>query len=122
MKTIDDLRGIAEESISKRKKLVEQAEPLVREKVEGIISLLRREKAEPIVSDIYRRADTIRAEELGKALSRLSLTPDQEQVLKDMSQSIVEKLLAPPVVHLRRAAEKGDRELLTVAGQIFRGE
>jgi len=122
LKTIDDLRGIAEESIAKRKKLVEQAEPLVREKVEGIISLLRREKAEPIVSDIYRRADAIRTEELGKALSRLSLTPDQEQVLEDMSQSIVEKLLAPPVVHLRRAAEKGDRELLTVAGQIFRGE
>ncbi len=122
LKTIDDLREIAEESLAKRKRLVEQAEPLVREKVDGIISLLRRERAEPIVSDMYRRADAIRTEELGKALSRLKLTPDQEEVLEDMSQSIVEKLLAPPAVHLRRAAEKGDRELLAVAGQIFGGE
>ncbi len=122
LKTIDDLRGIAEESLARRKRLVEQAEPLVREKVEAIISLLQRERAEPIVSDIYRRADAIRTEALGKALSRLKLAPDQEQVLEDMSLSIVEKLLALPVVHLRRAAEKGDRELLVVAGQIFMGE
>jgi glutamyl-tRNA reductase len=39
-----------------------------------------------------------------------------------MSFSLVRKLLAQPVVNLREAAKKGDRELLTVAGQIFEGE
>ncbi len=122
LKTIDDLRGIAEKSLARRKKLVEQAYPMVREKAEEIVGIIQREKAEPMVSGIYRRADAIRTEELGKALSRLKLSPDQEQVLEDMSQSIVERLLAPPMLHLRRAAEKDKKEILLAAGQIFEGE
>ncbi len=121
-KTIDDLRGIADEALAKRRELVKEAEPLVRQSVDKIIGLLRREEAEPIVSDIYRRADEIREEELGKAFSKLKLTPEQEEVLKNMSVSIVEKLLDQPVINLRRAAEKRDNRVLTVAGQIFGGE
>ncbi len=122
LKTIDNLRGIAEESLAKRRKLVEQAEPLIKEKAEAIASLVRRETAEPIVSEIFRRAAAIRTRELEKALSRMKLTPEQEQVLETMTQSIVEKLLALPVVQLRKAAEKGDSKLLLAGGHIFRGE
>jgi glutamyl-tRNA reductase len=122
LKTIDNLRGIAEESLAKRRKLVEQAEPLIKEKAEAIASLVRRETAEPIVSEIFRRAAAIRTRELEKALSKMKLTPEQEQVLETMTQSIVEKLLALPVVQLRKAAEKGDNKLLLAGGHIFRGE
>ncbi len=122
LRTIDDLRGIADESLVKRREIVKQAEPLVREKVENIVATLRKEKAEPIVSDIYRRADEVRSEEVAKALSKLKLTPDQEIILEKMSQSLVEKLLTPPVSNLRKAAEKGDSETLQVAGQIFGSE
>ena len=122
LKTIDNLKGIAEESLAKRRKLVEQAEPLVKEKVEAITNLIRRETAEPIVSDIFRRANAVRTGEIEKALSKMKFSPEQEQVLEDMTRSIVEKLLALPVVQLRKAAEKGDSELLLAGGQIFRGE
>ncbi len=122
LRTIEDLRGIAEETLSRRREVVKEAEPLVRQKTGTIVSLLRRENAEPIVSDIYRRAGQIRAEELEKALSKLKLDPDQQKVLENMSLSLVEKILGPPVVHLRRAAEKGDSELLVAAGEIFGGE
>lgn len=122
LRTIDDLRGIAEETISRRKQVVKDAEPLVRQKTEAIVSLLRRENAEPIVSDLYRRAGQIRAEELEKAFSKLKLEPDQRKVLENMSLSLVEKILGPPVVHLRKAAEKGQSEILVAAGEIFAGE
>ncbi len=121
-RTIDDLRGIAEETLAKRRELVKRAEPLVRESVDKIVALLNREEAEPLVSDIYRRADEIREQELGKALSMLKLTGPQEEVLKNMSVSLVERILDQPVVRLRRAAERRDDGLLTVAGQIFGGE
>src|SRR5712692_2334288 len=121
-KTIDDLRGIADEALAKRRELVKQAEPLVRQSVDKIIAMLHREKAEPIVSNIYRRADEIREEELGKALSILKLTPDQQEALKHMSVSLVEKLLDQPVMNLRRAAGRKDDRVLTVAGEIFGGE
>ncbi len=122
MKTLEDLRGIAEEAMARRKELVKLVELLVRQKTEEIISLLRREDAEPMVSDIYRRADRIRTEEVGKALSHMRFDPDQQKILEEMSISLVEKILGPPAVNLRKAAEKGDSRLLTVAGHIFSGE
>jgi glutamyl-tRNA reductase len=120
--TIDDLKGIAEEGLALRKELVKKAEPLVHAAVDRISAGLRRENAEPIISDVYHRAEEIRLEELGKALSKLNLTTEQEEVLEYMSQRIVEKVLNGPAMNLRRAAEKGDSQILTVAGQLFAGE
>src|SRR5437879_903371 len=122
IKTIDDLRDITEQALSTRTTLVKEAEPKVEEAVEKISTLLRREEAEPMVSDLYHRADKIRREELDKALSKLKLSEHQQEVLESMSLSLVRKLLAQPVVNLREAAKKGDNKLLTVAGQIFEGE
>jgi glutamyl-tRNA reductase len=122
IKTIDDLRDITDQAVSARKTLIKEAEPKVQEAVEKISGLLRREDAEPMVSDLYHKADKIRREELEKALSKLDLPEHQREVLEKMSLSLVRKLLAQPVVNLREAAKKGDSKLLTVAGQIFEGE
>jgi glutamyl-tRNA reductase len=121
-KTMDDLRGIADDALAKRRELVKRAESLVGPRAEKITALLQREEAEPIVSDIYRKADQIRQEVLNKTLSKLDLTSDQQESLKSMTVSLVEKLLDGPVVNLRRAAERKDERVLTAAGQIFRGE
>src|SRR3989442_1305024 len=122
IKTIDDLRDITDQALSTRTTLVKEAEPKVEEAAAKISALLRREEAEPMVSDLYHRADKIRKEELEKALSKLNLPQHQQEVLERMSLSLVRKLLAQPVVNLREAAKKGDSKLLTVAEQIFDGE
>jgi len=121
-KTIDDLRGIADDALAKRRELVKKAESLVGPRVEKINGLLQREEAEPIVSEIYRRANQIREGVLNKTLSKLNLTVEQQESLKSMTLSLVEKLLDGPIVNLRRAAERKDERVLTAAGQIFRGE
>src|SRR5207249_6057936 len=82
IKTIDDLRDITDQAVSARKTLIKEAEPKVQEAVEKISSLLRREKAEPMVSDLYHKADKIRREELEKALSKLDLPEHQREVLE----------------------------------------
>ena len=121
-KTIDDLRGIADHALAKRRELVKNAEILVGPRAEKITALLQREEAEPIVSDIYRKAEQIRQEVLNKTLSKLDLTSDQQESLKSMTVSLVEKLLNGPMINLRRAAERKDERVLTAAGQIFHGE
>src|SRR3989442_14813429 len=68
IKTIDDLRDITDQALSIRTTLVKEAEPKVAEAVEKISARLSREEAEPMVSDLYHRADKIRREELEKAL------------------------------------------------------
>lgn len=122
LRTMEDLRSVADKARSRRREIVKRAEPLVREKVESITALLRREDAEPIVSGIYQRADNIRTRELERTVSRLGLNPEQEKIVQNMSLSLVEKILAPPVGNLRKAAEKGRTELLTVAAEIFRSD
>jgi len=122
IKNIDDLRDITDQAVLVRRTLVKEAEPKVQDAAEKISALLRREEAEPMVSDLYHRADKIRRDELEKALSKLNLPQHQQEVLERMSLSLVRKLLAQPVVNLREAAKKGDSKLLTVAGQIFEGE
>ena len=119
---MDDLRGIADDALAKRRELVKEAEVLLGPRVEKINALLRREEAEPIVSDIYRRADQIRQEVLKRTLSKMDLTAEQQDSLKIMTVSLVEKLLDGPVVNLRRAAEKKDEQVMTAAGQIFQGD
>ena len=121
-KTIDDLRGIADDALAKRRELVKKAESLVGPRVEKINGLLQREEAEPIVSEIYRRADQIREGVLNKTLSKLNLTVEQQESLRSMTVSLVEKLLDGPIVNLRRAAERRDERVLIAAGQIFQGE
>jgi glutamyl-tRNA reductase len=122
MKSLESIRNIADETLSKRKEIVRHAEPLVKQKTEEVVKLIRRESAEPIVADIYHRADRVRVQEVEKALSRLKLGPDDREILENMSRSLVEKILNSPTVNLRKAAEKGDQELLTVAGNIFSEE
>ena len=52
LKTIEDLREIAEEALARRKALVQQAEPLVKQKADEILNLLHHHrKTEPAVSD-----------------------------------------------------------------------
>ena len=121
-KTIDDLRGIADDALAKRRELVKRAETLVGPRAEKITALVQREEAEPIVSDIYRKADQIRQEVLNKTLSKLDLTTEQQESLKSMTVSLVEKLLNGPMINLRRAAERKDERVLTAASQIFHGE
>jgi glutamyl-tRNA reductase len=121
-KTMDDLRGIADDALAKRRELVKRAETLVGPRAEKITALLQREEAEPIVSDIYRKADQIRQEVLNKTISKLALTTEQQESLKNMTVSLVEKLLDGPVINLRRAAERKDERVLTAASQIFHGE
>src|SRR5439155_16544873 len=86
LRTIDDLKGIAQKGLASRRELVKKTEQLVRVAVERISAGLRRESAEPIISDVYHRAEEVRLEELRKAFSKLSLTSEQEEVFDHMSR------------------------------------
>jgi glutamyl-tRNA reductase len=68
LRTIDDLRSIADGSLVERREVVRQTEALVRERSENIVATFRRERPDPIVSDVHRLADKVRPEEVAKSL------------------------------------------------------
>jgi glutamyl-tRNA reductase len=62
----------------------------------------------PLLVELRRRGEEVRKTEIDKARKRLgALTPEQEQALEAVTQSIVNKLLHPPTVELKEVARNG---------------
>jgi glutamyl-tRNA reductase len=59
---------------------------------------------------------------MNKLSARHTLGEIEQQVLRDMSHSIVNKLLADTTKVLKKAAESGDEELLKSLSELFRLE
>jgi glutamyl-tRNA reductase len=62
----------------------------------------------PILIELRKRGDEIRRREIERARKRLGpLTPEQEAALEVATSAIVNKLLHPPIVHLKEIARNG---------------
>jgi glutamyl-tRNA reductase len=59
---------------------------------------------------------------MNKLSARHTLGEIEQQVLQDMSHSIVNKLFSEPTKTLKHAAENGDAEVLKAVSKLFRLE
>ena len=106
---IDDLREIAELNLKKRLKQVEKVEAMIDDDLKLFKIILKREEAEPIVTNLCNKAEEIRLKELKKALKMLGkMDIKEKKVVEDLTQVITERILYDPVMNLRKAAEYSD--------------
>ena len=118
-KDIDDLEGVVNANIQERSKQAEQAEAIVADEVERMISRLKLEEVTPTIVSLQEQFENIRSTEVSRALRRLpdSLTADQQrQVVAQMdamTKSIVNKIAHLPISALRTNAgqPEGDQFL-----------
>lgn len=108
---IDDLREIARQAIESRAKETRKADKVAQYSLGQLILMLRRMQVEPLASALYRKAERIRQIEVGKALSRMrsevdkggeSENNERDEIIEDMSRSLVEALLYDPIMNLRQ--------------------
>ena len=113
-KDIDDLEGVVNANIKERSKQAEQAEAIVADEVERMISRLKLEEVTPTIVSLQEQFENIRSTEVSRALRRLpeSLTADQQrQVVAQMdamTKSIVNKIAHLPISALRTNAGQPD--------------
>jgi glutamyl-tRNA reductase len=123
---IDSLRCISNENMRQRIAEVEKVEGIIREELDLLKAKYKRKQAEELLAVLYSHAEIIKEHEIRKAMNKLSayhtLGEIEQQVLKDMSHSIVNKLLAEPTKSLKIAAEHGDTEFLKAVLDLFRLE
>ncbi len=120
LRSIDDLRGVAQRNLETRLKEVEKAEEIVKREVKRLGLFLKCEDVEPLVSGIYSRAEEIRRRELGRALKIVGrIKVSQRRAIEDLTRSLVEKILHHPVLNLRKAAMNGRHEAITIAQELF---
>jgi glutamyl-tRNA reductase len=123
---IDSLRNISSENMRQRKEEALRVETIIAEELQLLKAKYKRKQAENLLARLYSQAEVVKDQEVKKAMNKLSarhtLGEIEQQVLQDMSHSIVNKLLAEPTKVLKSAAERGDTELLASLSELFRLE
>ncbi|OPY50226.1 MAG: Glutamyl-tRNA reductase [Methanosaeta sp. PtaU1.Bin060] len=123
---IDSLRNISSENMRQRREEALKVEAIIAEELQLLKAKYKRKQAEELLARLYSQAEVVKDQEVRKAMNKLSarhtLGEVEQQVLQDMSHSIVNKLLAEPTKVLKSAAERGDTELLASLRELFRLE
>jgi glutamyl-tRNA reductase len=120
---IDDLREISKKNLESRKEAVRQAESIIQVEVLQIESILRRETIEPLITDIWSKADEVRRKELEKTFKILKeLDENERSIVEKLSQVIVNRILHSPIEVLRNAATKDEFSVIFAAQKLFKLE
>jgi len=123
---IDSLKNISSENMRQRMAEANRVEAIIAEEMQLLKAKYKRKQAEDLLARLYSKAEVIKDQEVKRAMNKLSarhtLGEIEQQVLQDMSHSIVNKLFSEPTKTLKRAAEQGDTDVLNAISELFRLE
>jgi len=108
---IDDLQGIVDANMFERKKEAEKAERIIEEEIEPFFQWLSSIDSVPTIVALREKMEKIKNDEIEKLLNRLpDLDEKQRKAIEYMASSIVNKLIHPPTIALKKDSE--DRDLM----------
>jgi len=113
--TIDDLRGVIDDSLRSREAAARQAETIVETQTERFMDWLRTLDAVGAIQRYRQQADRERERALQRARRQLAAGRDPERVLEELSHRLTRKLLHAPTVGLREAARSGDPQTIRIS-------
>jgi len=121
LRNIDNLKEIVEESIRNRQAKAEKAKKIVSDELRRFESQQFRFLIEPLISEIYRRVESVRQRELLRVLSKIVVQDERRiEILDRFSRELVERILQVPIDQLREAALNKDDDLLSSAKKLFK--
>jgi len=100
---VDDLKAVVAQNYESRRKMAQEAEKLLEEEVEAFDVWWRSLETVSTISCLRNKIETIREQELEKALSRLGAEfgDKHQEVIEALTRGIVNKILHDPMVQLR---------------------
>ncbi|BAZ39125.1 glutamyl-tRNA reductase [Calothrix sp. NIES-4101] len=100
---VDDLKAVVAQNQESRRKMAQEAEGLLEEEVEAFDIWWRSLETVTTISCLRNKIETIREQELEKALSRLGseFGDKHQEVIEALTRGIVNKILHDPMVQLR---------------------
>lgn len=100
---VDDLKAVVAQNHESRRQMAAEAEALLDEEVETFEAWVRSLETISTISSLREKVETIRAQELEKALSRLGseFAEKHQEVIEALTRGIVNKILHDPMVQLR---------------------
>jgi glutamyl-tRNA reductase len=108
---VDDLRAGLDDTMTARLREVPRVEAVVEQEVEGFGRRYRELEVEPVLSELRRQAESIRARELARALDDLGeVDPAVAERMEHLSRTLVKRLLHDPTVRARERAGAGNAD------------
>ncbi|BAY84932.1 glutamyl-tRNA reductase [Calothrix parasitica NIES-267] len=100
---VDDLKAVVAQNQETRRQMALEAEGILEQEVEAFDIWWRSLEAVSTISSLRNKIETIREQELEKALSRLGseFGEKHQEVIEALSRGIVNKILHDPMVQLR---------------------
>ncbi|MGL5795446.1 MAG: glutamyl-tRNA reductase, partial [Waterburya sp.] len=100
---VDDLKAVVAANQETRRQLAEEAEVIIEEEVYNYILWWRSLETVPTISCLRNKVETIREQEMEKALSRLGseFGEKHQEVIEALTRGIVNKILHEPMVQLK---------------------
>ncbi len=100
---VDDLKAVVAQNQESRRQMAMEAEALLEEELEAFDVWWRSLETVPTISSLRAKVETIREQELEKALSRLGteFADKHQEVIEALTRGIVNKILHDPMVQLR---------------------
>ncbi len=112
--TVDDLQAIIEKNMAQRQSAAVKAEAIVKQECLDFMGWLRGQNAVETIRDYRSQADVLRADIEARALAALSLGADPQDVIREMSHRLTNRLIHAPTKSLQQAARDGDVERLQI--------
>lgn len=114
---IDDLQRIVESNVSDRGREAQRAEALIEEEVARFRKRMQSLDAVPTIVALQERMEQVRQDEIDRLRAKLGpLTAEQESAIENLTRSIVNKILHPPISALKNAS--GSDELTATAEML----
>jgi len=119
VRDLDGLQSVTESTHEERREAAREVEAIVEEEFDLLLDQYKRARADAVISGMYRGAERIKEAEVRRALDRLDLDAEDEEVLESLADSLVSQILAVPTKSLRDAAGEDDWETISTAIDLF---
>jgi glutamyl-tRNA reductase len=110
---VDDLQEVVARNQEARREIAAEAERLLLEESRLFLEWWDGLEAVPVVNRLRRHLETIREQELQKALSRMGpdLSARERKVVEALSKGIINKVLHTPVTNIRAPQPRSQRHV-----------
>jgi glutamyl-tRNA reductase len=118
---VDDLRAVCSSNLEARRREAARIEVIIEQELDRYVQWWQAREVAPTIQQLVSRAETIRKDELSRALGRLGdLSERDANTLNALTVAIVNKLLHAPIVRLKeRSAGMDGRHYLHAMRELF---
>ncbi len=117
---LDQIAEMVEKNMNARLNKVKTIENIINEEVSVLEASMKRLDAEPLVKDVFKNIEALRAKELRKALQMLDEKDEEKiKIIEELTKAVVESIVSTPMNNIRKASEQGKPDVIDLASKLF---